>query len=543
MSDFRFKTTVEPKILHQVFAVCGSEWGQPDPEAFAEFQTKLLVDAILKGRAAKAFYLESKEGEIACVCVVTQHKGFYKDSGTGGIGVPDPAAFGVNPATGLRLSYVFTLAKFRGLGLMGKLVKKAIDVTEEEILKKELDKLSDKKGSFRDMVTDLTGRVDPQLAKYYLGKKYFWYLYSAIKSAYSQFGFKPYVADGYIIPRSVLDSEAASLVQKLLDQGSGVSEHVPGKKLTLLDGSKPLDENLIALILQLRELDLLTDLNKTLFHSELSGGRRSLSSLTNVQTALSLTKLLGSQNELSSVAEQMSAAQIDPNAPKDPGLRKKSSMQNLTLPKFFLQPDVSNVRKHHAADEPRTKKKSGDLDYARIKGAVLTNELQQKSYYILWSLIMDGKTFIISLGELKVDPFGMPVEAKEDRLGRRRSSFTALNDLGGFNLQDLELLISAAVLVAYKRDPNLDRIYVTSQDLPDTVPSSVLYDFFINYLPRSVPNVLKKDDEGAKETNTVEYVEDFSGEQHLLPMAKRYGYDSPEFELDWMASGSIITCG
>lgn len=543
MSDFRLKTTVDPKVLHQVFLVCGSEWGQPDPEGFATFQAKQLVDAILKGRAAKAFYLESKDGEIASVCVVTQHKAFYKDGAAGGIGVPDPASFGVSPATALRLSFVFTLAKFRGLKLMEKLVRKAIAVTEEEVLKKELEKLSDKKGSFRSMVTDLEGRVDEQLATYYLGKKYVWYLYSAIKTAYSKFGFKAYPVDGYIVPLAVLDSEAAEAVKKLLG-GKGTDASVPGKKLTLLDGSKQQDVHLISLILQLKELELLTDLNKTLFHLELAGGRRSLSSLTNVQTALSLTRL-GSQNELSAVAEKFGGAQIDPTSPKQSGVKKKSSVQNLAMPKFFLQPEEANLRKQHASDVPRTKKQGGEEYYGHIKGAILTNELQQKSYYVLWSQIMDGKLFIVGLGELKVDPFGVLSDPTrvEDQFGRRRSSFTGLNDLGGFNFLDLELLVSTAVLVGKKRSPELERIYVTSQGLPDTVPAEVLYDFFINYLPRTVPNVVKKEDDGAKESNTVEYVEDFAGDQHLLPMAKRFGIESPEFELDWIASGSLITWG
>lgn len=542
MSDFRLKTTVDPKTLHQVFLVCGSEWGRPDPEAFAAFQTRQLVDAILKGRAAKAFYLESKEGEIASVCVVSQHKAFYKDAGSAGLGVPDPAAFGVNQATGLRLSYVFTLAKFRGLGLMEKLVRKAIALTEEEALKKELEKLSDKKGSFKSMVSDHNGQVDPQLATYYLGKRYFWYLYSAIKTTYSKFGFKPYPVDGYIVPQSVLDSEAAEAVQKLLS-GNGNHESVPGKKLTLLDASKQQDQHLISLILQLRELELLTDLNKTIFHLELSGGRRSLSSLTNVHSALSLTRL-GSHNEFSTIAEKMGGSHIDPASPKQLGLGKKSSVQSLAMPKFFLQPDEMNLRKQHASDEARVKKFGGEEAYGHIKGAILTNDLQQKSYYILWSQIMDGRFCIVSLGELKVDPFGVLSDPSrvEDQFGRRRSSFTGLNDLGGFNFQDLELLVSTAVLVGKKRNPQLDRIYVTSQGLPDTIPASVLYDFFINYLPRTVPNVVKKEEEGAVQSNTVELVENFA-DQDLLPMAKRFGLDSPEFELDWIASGSLLTWG
>lgn len=543
-SDFRFKSSVEPKTLHPIFAVCGTEWGLGDPDGFASFQTKQLVDAILGGRAAKAYYLESKEGEIASVCVVTHHKAYYKDLGAGSVGAADPASFGVLPATALRLSYVFTLAKFRGLGLMAKLVKKAMAVTEEEILKKELDKSSDKKGSFRDMVTNNEGKVDPQLATYYLGKKYAWYLYSAIKTTYSQFGFKPYPADGYVIPRSVLEGEAHELVQKLLASSNGTSDKVPGKRLRFLDILNQHDKDLVASILQMKELDLLTDLNKSLFHLELSGGRRSSSSLTNVHTALSQTRL-GSVNELSSIAEKVGLVKIGAQGGQQGEPRHKSSMQTLSMSKLFLQPDFANLQKQFAGDGPRIKKRGGDEAYANIKGAILTNDLQQKSYYVLWLQIIDGKFFIVGLGELKADVFGALSDPTrvEDRFGRRRSSFTGINELGGFNFQDLELLISTAVFVALKRSPELDRIFVTSQDLPDTIPSTVLYDFFTNYLPRSVPNVLKKDEEGSKESNTVEYIEDFSDNYKLLPMVRRFGLDSPEFELDWIASGSVVTWG
>lgn len=225
--------------------------------------------------------------------------------------------------------------------------------------------------------------------------------------------------------------------------------------------------------------------------------------------------------------------------------RHKSSMQTLSMSKLFLQPDFANLQKQFAGDGPRIKKRGGDEAYANIKGAILTNDLQQKSYYVLWLQIIDGKFFIVGLGELKADVFGALSDPTrvEDRFGRRRSSFTGINELGGFNFQDLELLISTAVFVALKRSPELDRIFVTSQDLPDTIPSTVLYDFFTNYLPRSVPNVLKKDEEGSKESNTVEYIEDFSDNYKLLPMVRRFGLDSPEFELDWIASGSVVTWG
>lgn len=544
MSDFKFKSTVDPKTLYKVFAVCATEWGLADPEGFATHQTKQLVEAILGGRAAKAYYLESKEGEIAVVCVISHHKAFFKDAGgVSGLKVPDPASFGVSPATALRLSYVFTLGKFRGQGLMAKLLKRAITVTEEEVLKKELEKSSDKKGSFKDMVTDSSGQVDPQLASYYLGKKYVWYLYSAIKTTYAKFGFKGYPADGFIIPKTILDGEAHELVQKLLSSKTGTHERAPGKQLTLLDGEKQQDRDIIALILQMKEVDLLTELSKSLFHSELSGGRRSSSSLTNLQTAISSTKL-GSQNELAGLTNLLESTKLQPGA-KNEGGRNRSSIQTLNMPKVFLLPDIANLRKQHESDEARTKKTGGDSKYAHIKGAILRNDLQQKSHYVIWSQIMDGRFFIIDLGELKIDIIGGlsdPTRVEDKFGGRRRSSFTGINDLGGYNFQDLELLISTAAFVAQKRNPELDRIYVTSHALPDNIPPQVLYDFFINYLPRSVPNVLKKEEEGAHSGNTVEYVEDFS-DFHLLPMMKRYGSDSPEFDLDWIGSGSLITWG
>lgn len=519
-SQFQFKNTIEPKQLTKVLLLAGDQWGRNfAPNEFALILSKILVDHILSGKPGRAFYLESPEGEIAASTIVTHHKGFYKEPVRGmSSAIPDPATIGVTPATGLLISYVVVAPQYRGRGLFQLVVQQAIEYTEEELLKKELSKSSDTKDSFRLMVT-YDGKVDRTLANHYLSKKYVWYLYSGIDRAYERFGFKAYPLDGYKIPLAFGDSGSAALVQKLLSK-AGQSAGV-GKKLRLLDRSVQLDHDLVSFILQGRELDLLADLNKDDYHSELSSGRRSSLSLVNINTAL-MAADKGSSHELASIGEKMELVTLG---------RRKSSVQHLGIPKFGLQPTAEMIDANLAFSKSLCEA-AAVKSYTTVCGAVLTNELQQKSFYILWTLLIMSQVHVVAIGELKLDLFGGmmdPMGLTNPPQGRRRSSFTGLNEMSGLNLQDLELLLSTAVHVANRRrfKGMQSNVCLTKNALPSTVPEPVMHDFLINYTTQGK--------EGAK---GVEYVEDFTS-QHILPMMRKFGHQKPDFELDWISNSTL----
>lgn len=541
MSEFRFNSTVEPKKLTDLFALCGSEWSGPlTAQEFGQSESKKLVNFILSGRVGRGFYLETKTGEVVAVCVVSHHKAFYKDiSSSAGYTVPDPSAFGVGNITALRLSYVFTAKEHRGKGLSTRLVRKAIEYTEDEILKKELAKLDElKKDSFKLMVTS-DGKVDRPLLNHYLRKKFMWYLYSAVGTYYGKFGFKGFALDGYRIPLSLAGSETQELVKKLVSPDAAL--HAVGKRIRFLEGSKQLDIDLIEFILQGRELELLTELSKLLYHSDLRGSQKSSLSLTNIASALSVQKL-GSSNELSAISELLGSATISDQQ----GLRRKSSVKQFPMPKFALKPDMANLKKLYAAEAKRGEYGTPEnAKYAGLRGAILTNELQQKSFYILWTVVMGAQFQIVGMGELKHDLFGAMADPYgfTNPVGRRRSSsFTGINEMGGFNFQDLDILVNAAVLVAKGRGSPEPGIYVSMNDLPSDIPAPVLHDFFLNYLPSHGNAVLVKGQEGAKHENTVEYIENFSNACQLFPMLRRFGSDNPAFDIDWVGS-SMLTWG
>lgn len=520
MSDFKFKITIEPKQLAKVLLLAGDQWGRNLPSGeFALILSKCLVDHILSGKPGRGFYLETPEGEVAASTIVTHHKGFYKEPARGiSATVPDPATFGVLPATGLLVSYVVVAPQFRGQGLFRTIVQRAIEYTEEELLQKELVKSSDAKDSFRLMVT-INGKVDLTLANHYLSKKYVWYLYSGIGRAYEKFGFKAYPLDGYKIPLAFGDNGAAELVQKLLSKAGRNAG--TGKKLRLLDRSLQQDRDLVAYILQGLELELLTDLNKDDYHSELNSGRRSSLSLANISTALMAAEK-GSTNDLAAIGEKMELVSLG---------RRKSSVHHWGIAKFGLQPSDDTLETNFQIEKSLCA--AGSVkQYTSVCGAILTNELQQKSFYILWSLLVMSQVHVVAIGELKLDLFSNmvdPMGLTNPPQGRRRSSFTGLNEMSGLNLQDLELLLSTAVHVANRRRYKGMQSYVsvTKNALPSTVPEPVMHDFLVNYTTHGK--------EGAK---GVEYIEDFTT-QHITPMMRKFGHQKPDFELDWVANSTL----
>lgn len=529
-SQYKFKVTNEPEKLAQLYGLCGTEWsGRLTPEEFGKIGAESHLEMNEAGLPTKGFYLEDN-GKIIASTTVRRGKGFYKEVERSNAinSMPDPAAFGVKHVNTLLVGYVFTDKLYRGKGLASELITKVIDYTEEEIIQEHLDKSdASKNDSFKNMVwTD--GRVDRQLANYYLSKQYFWYLYSAVGDFYQRFGFKGYPLDIYKIPPTILDLEHEQLIESLINNLSlGV-----GKKLKLLKGSSKQDRDLISYILQGKGLEILTELNKLLFHSELSGGHKSSSSLTNMTNILSMSKL-GSSNELSSINENNKQPLTQTTE------RRRSSIQQISVPKFAMKPSFPNLQHIYHSEEAQAAKIGDEktVEFNDLKGAIFTNELQQKNYYIIWATLPINRLYIIGMGELKFDLFGA-LQAPAGGQRRRGSSFTGLNELGGFNFQDLNILLHTAVYVAKRRGTLTEKaIYIASNDLPSHIPSTVLHDYVLNYLPQAFNDVKTQDDLEAPKDTKVEFITDSAKSLVIYPMLKKFGSTSHEFELDWYDNG------
>lgn len=507
------------------------------PQLTKEQSGSMMLQSLKEAKDEKSqvFYLEQKStGNPACIAQIVHTPGFYKDADKSGGGIsstPNPELFGVKHVTMLRLTSVVTANAFRNLGLANKLIVEAMKYIEEEIFKTELENSNPKKqNNFKDMVTADNGKVDHALAKYYLGKKYFWVLYSGVGKYYERFGFKGFPIEAYKIPTSIVDHQKATL-DTLLGT-SGNDPMAMGKKLKLLDYTNAQDRDLVSFVLQGKELEILTELNKLIFHSELSGGRKSSSSLTNMTELLGMTKIT-SENDLTSVSEAPKSSGQKPSVSSG---RRKSSIHHHNVPKVAVKPTMDLIQSR--AFFHKGKFQNSDLEkFDNIEGAIFTNDLQQKSHYILWANL-SGHFVIIAVGELQFNMFG----AMADPLGkgghkpRRGSSFTGLNELGGYNFQDLDILFSVACLACQNRSGDKkSSVYVAVNDLPNSIPAPMLNDYFLNYLPKAFDSVEASDSENVEKR--VEFIANASDTLEILPMIRRYGQDSPNFELDWVANG------
>ncbi|CAK7894641.1 hypothetical protein CAAN1_02S03840 [[Candida] anglica] len=529
-----FHTTTDTKEIIELFTLCGTEWGGLlSAEEFGKLQTQMFVQLEKQGKKPRGFYLKDiKTKEIVASVVVEHFKGFYKDidRAIGGVNAtPDPLLIGVEHVTFLRLAYVFTHKDHRGQGLAESLIKKAIEYTEEEIIKEKIETSnSNKKDNFKDMVTS-HGSIDYSLAKYYLSKKYFWFLYSAVGTFYERFGFKPYPLDFYKVP---IQSQK-DLVEQLLHP----KDQNGGKKLRLLDGKNVQDKGLIDFILQSKELEIVTELNKNISHSELSG-RKSSSSLTSITDILHLTKLNTGGGGPSTAPQGLSS--ITENLAKLNTIdgRRRSSVIHQAVPKVAIKPDSGFFQliaegSVYSANNATTKQSQDVVKYSNIQGAILTNELQNKTHFIIWNEVQhDRHLIIMGMGELKSDfmgtVFDTGIGAGSGMSKRRGSSFTGLNDLGGYNFQDLDILLSTAGYIGSKRKGNNEStIFVSVNDLPTNIPTTVLHDYFLNYLNNQHGEVIKE---------RVEFYQDAEEKLGILPMLKRFGNNSHEFELDWISN-------
>lgn len=539
MSAFKFKSTIEPAKLKQIFELSVSKDENPIiAEKVGSFLSKKLVAFILSGRYGRGFYLENKQGEIVAGMVVAHHRAIYKEPPKGPGSLQDPVSFGVCNVLGLRTSPVYARRDVSGEEVEKRLMKKAIESVEEELLKKELAKSTEKPDGFKHMVTTSEGKIDPALSNYYMSKKYFWFTYSDLPKSFEKFGFKSSPVEGYSVPSIFLNTEATGLVEKMLslDRNSNI-----GKTLKLLDANKKTDQDMIYTILQEIELETLSQLNKSTFHSELSGGIRSSLSLTNVDLALNSVKL-GSFNELSAISESLAATTlIEPTSPTDPTNppRRKSSAYLMAIPRFSLLPDFQYLANGYDFEKFAAEENGISNSYTSVQGAILTNELQGKTFYILWR-VMKGLHFqIVCMGELKTDVFGgigSGVHLNDPPTRRRGSSFTGINEMGGFNFQDLNILILTALFVASKKINLQDKnVYVSINDLPMTLPTSLLHDFFCNFMPDKFESEVEEGNPGAA---TVEYIEDFK-KYGLEPMLRKFGSLSASFEIDWIRNSML----
>lgn len=529
--QFKFRRAESDEKIKEV---CGltNEWFLNDrsPEEAGELLFKASKKRTEK---TEVYYLEhTATNKPVCLVHVLYGQAYYKDAprSLGPSSTPDPDSIGVKPATSLTLSFVFTSQKYRDLGLANKLITAVIGFVEKELIKEELSKSDKSKHhNFTDMVVDKEGNLDLKLATYIMAKKYFWILYSAVGTFYERFGFKPYPIEFYKVPTTILNDYQ----EEALNQMIKASDASFGKKLRFLDTQKPQDQELVSFILQNRELEILTELNKLTFHSELTGGRKSTSSFSSVHEALS-TARLASQMEMTKLSDET-------NTPVPAsGDRRKSSIQMQTSAKFSMKPNMGllDSLNYLTGNAAALEKPTEETEkFNSIQGAIISNELQQKTHFILWSSVA-GHFVVIGVGELQFNMFGPvsdPVGKKSDQR-RRGSSFTGLNELGGYNFQDLDLLFSAAAMVAKKkhRVDNAD-IFVAVNDLPSTIPAPMLNDYFLNYLPKAFENVGGSDthDDSPK----VELITDAASKLHTLPMLRRFGQDSINFDIDWIHNG------
>lgn len=525
----QFHHTTDFAQLLKVFSIGGSEWSRNlSPEDWGKLQADISHDP----ENVTAFYLTDSAGEIVSTAVVKRVKAFKKETERVSAinSVPDPSFLGVKTVTALQLSHVFTHRDYRKKDVASDIVSKAIEFTEAAIITEHLEKSdASKNDNFKNMVTT-DGAVDRQLANHYLAKQYFWFLYTSAGKFFEKFGFVAYPLNFYQIPTSVCSQVDEKLVDDLVNSSQSDNPNSIGKKLRFLHGKNKPDVELISIILQGVELEILTDLNKSIFHSELSGDRKSSSSLTNLSEVLHMSKL-GSSGELSAIPEQSRKASDAASRP-----RRKSSIHHLTVPKIALKPSLKVLDGLYRSEEETASHLAENVrKYYDVKGAILTNDLQQKTYYILWTSFLQSDFYILNMGELKVD-IALPFDYKR----RRGSSSAGLNELGGYNLQDLNLLIHAAVVVAKRREvDNTASIYVSANDLPSNIPAPVIHDYFLHYLPNAFENVARPDDEAAPDDIKVKYIDNAIDELKFLPSVKTFGSKKLTTDVDWVANGML----
>ncbi|RLV90509.1 hypothetical protein JA1_004543 [Spathaspora sp. JA1] len=564
MSSIKFHQTNDPEKIKQIYTLCGSEWsGKLSPE---EYGKMMLVDHLdftnERGGKLDSYYLEdTTNGKIVSCTTVRHVDGFYKpgrgESNVISCSNPDANLFGVKNIVVLLVGYVFTDSNYRGKGYAERCISSAIQYTERDIVNvymNQRDRVPDHMNidNFRSMVSDQDGNFDQELANYYLSKHYVWMLYSGVATYYQKFGFKGYPLDFYKIPTSMLTESQEKVVVELIkgDQRyqtgtetptDGPTEQLVGKRLKLLKGDNESDQDIIKFILQTKELQIITELNKLTYNSKLHHSQKSGSSLINMKEALSMSP---DPNDLHP-SEGSKSEDDNPYPSPQSNTPGSSSQQNTqTIPKVAIKPSYDTFQwnvhcERHDAMFKYNKTNPGAVEFTNIQGAIITNDLQHRSYYILWNTLMHTKFFILGMGEIEFQQ--QPgSEQKSIRRGSSLGSLSIMNDFGGgFNFQDFDILLSTAIYVAKQRHREQEHILIAVNDLPDEIPEAVMYDFFMNYLEmtRSFYKDSQESNQEAKDRGRVEHINNAAKQLELLPMLKQFGSNSHEFELDWIYSG------
>ncbi|KAK6197432.1 uncharacterized protein RJT21DRAFT_56785 [Scheffersomyces amazonensis] len=532
-TKFAFHATNDPKKLKELYELCGVEWGGGlTSSEFGDVETQQHIDSLTKGRKIQGFYLEDKaSGTLVATTIISEIKGFVKptDRTSSISSIPDPSSIGLKPIKFLLIGFVVTHRDYRRQGLAQLIVENAIKFTEEEIIATKLhDSDTSKNDSFANMVTDQEGKVDGTLANYYLGKEYMWILYSGVGKFYERFGFKGFPLEFFKIPLSSLSEQQEVLIEQLLDE---TNKNNFRKRVRLLRGTNPDDQEIIKTILQTKELTIVSELNKTIFHSELQSTSKSSSSLTNMNDILAAAHE-GRTPSLGSIVEDSNST-----ASKNQSGRRKSSVHHFAIPRIALKPDYDVIQWDVAIEKFTAHCSNNEqaVKYTDIQGLILHNELQKKSYYIIWNTLMQRALFIMGIGELQSGFEFNPTSAPRSR----SSSFSELNELGGYNFQDYDILLSAACYVSKKRNiPGNNPVYVSINDLPNNIPTQVLYDYLLNFFPNSLTGSVSNNNSTSTSKNTENKIQIINdAELGVLPMLRRFGDSSPEFEIDWSHSG------
>ena len=79
-ANFKFKSTEDPKIIEQLYTLCGTEWGgKLTPEQFGSAQAKGNFKYVDEGGRILSYYIEDvNTGTIVATTSVKFCKAFYK---------------------------------------------------------------------------------------------------------------------------------------------------------------------------------------------------------------------------------------------------------------------------------------------------------------------------------------------------------------------------------------------------------------------------------------------------------------------------------
>ena len=86
--------------------------------------------------------------------------------------------------------------------------------------------------------------------------------------------------DFYEVPNTLLTNDVESAIENLIKESKEEKQLPSGKSIRLLLGDNPADQEIIQFILQNKELNIVTEINKLQFHLNLQSDRKSSTSLT-----------------------------------------------------------------------------------------------------------------------------------------------------------------------------------------------------------------------------------------------------------------------